>query len=107
MTFKSWTSRLAAPLLALVLAIAPSGSPVYAVEGVRKVSVVSFGLFGDQGVFKRGDWCSASCSGPFRERPDQRAIQFKKKAEVQRSKPWPCHCKRQPMRWTSRTIFCF
>ena len=53
MTFKSWTSRLAAPLLALVLAIAPSGSPVYAVEGVRKVSVVSFGLFGDQGVFKR------------------------------------------------------
>jgi hypothetical protein len=48
-----WIGRLAAPLLALVLAIAPSGSPVYAVEGVRKVSVVSFGLFGDQGVFKR------------------------------------------------------
>src|SRR4030095_2441738 len=53
MTFKSWTSRLAAPPLALVLGIAPSGAPVYAVEGVRKVSVVSFGLFGDQGVFKR------------------------------------------------------
>jgi Peptidase C13 family len=53
MTSKSWIGRLAVPLVALVLAIAPSGSPVHAVEGVRKVSVVSFGLFGDQGVFRR------------------------------------------------------
>jgi hypothetical protein len=53
MTSKSWISRLAAPLIALVLAVAPSGSPLHAVEGVRKVSVVSFGLFGDQGVFRR------------------------------------------------------
>ena len=53
MTFKSWISRLAAPLIALVLAVAPLGSPVHAVEGARKVSVVSFGLFGDQGVFRR------------------------------------------------------
>ena len=52
MTFKSWISRLAAPLIALVLAVAPLGSPVHAVEGARKVSVVSFGLFGDQGVFR-------------------------------------------------------
>ncbi len=48
----SWTSRLGASLLAFVLTVAPSVSPVHAVEGARKVSVVSFGLFGDQGVFR-------------------------------------------------------
>ena len=48
----SWTSRLGAPLLAFVLTVAPSASPVHAVEDARKVSVVSFGLFGDQGVFR-------------------------------------------------------
>ncbi|MGA7010893.1 MAG: C13 family peptidase, partial [Pseudolabrys sp.] len=53
MTSKSWVSRLGVPLIALVLTVAPSGSPVHAVEGARKVSVVSFGLFGDQGVFRR------------------------------------------------------
>ena len=53
MTFKSWTSRLAAPLIAWILTVAPLGSPVHAVESARKVSVVSFGLFGDQGVFRR------------------------------------------------------
>jgi hypothetical protein len=53
MTSRSWVSRLAAPLIALVLTVAPSGWPVHAVEGARKVSVVSFGLFGDQGVFRR------------------------------------------------------
>ena len=46
------TSRLGAPLLAFVLTVAPSVSPVHAVEDARKVSVVSFGLFGDQGVFR-------------------------------------------------------
>src|SRR5262245_47255018 len=53
MTSKPWISWLAAPLIALVLIVAPSGSTVHAVEGARKVSVVSFGLFGDQGVFRR------------------------------------------------------
>ena len=52
MTSKSWVSRLGAPLIALVLIVAPSGSTVHAVEGARKVSVVSFGLFGDQGVLE-------------------------------------------------------
>jgi len=52
MMSKSWISRLGAPLIALVMTVAPSGSPVHAVEGARKVSVVSFGLFGDQGVFR-------------------------------------------------------
>src|SRR5262245_25230037 len=52
MKSRSWISRLAAPLIALVLTVALSGS-VHAVEGARKVGVVSFGLFGDQGVFGR------------------------------------------------------
>src|SRR5262245_25051263 len=53
MRSKSWISRLAALLIALGLTVAPSGWPVHAVEGARKVSVVSFGLFGDPGVFRR------------------------------------------------------
>src|SRR5258707_10588135 len=52
MTSKSWIRWLGAPLIALVLTVAPSVSPVPAVEDARKVSVVSFGLFGDQGVFR-------------------------------------------------------
>ena len=52
MTFKSRISRFGALFIALVLTVAPSGSPAHAVEDARKVSVVSFGLFGDQGVFK-------------------------------------------------------
>jgi hypothetical protein len=53
MTSKSWISLLGAPLIALALTVASSGSPVHAVEGARKVSVLSFGLFGDQGVFRK------------------------------------------------------
>jgi hypothetical protein len=51
MTSKSWIGRLGAPLIAFVLTVAPSVSQVHAVDEARKVSVVSFGLFGDQGVF--------------------------------------------------------
>jgi hypothetical protein len=47
-----WTNRVGAPIIAFVLTVAPSVSPVHAVEDARKVSVVSFGLFGDQGVFR-------------------------------------------------------
>jgi hypothetical protein len=52
MTYRSRISRLTAPLIALVLTIASSASLVHAAEDARKVSVVSFGLFGDQGVFE-------------------------------------------------------
>jgi hypothetical protein len=48
MTSKSWIVLLAA----FVLTVVPSVSPAHAGEDARKVSVVSFGLFGDQGVFK-------------------------------------------------------
>jgi hypothetical protein len=47
-----WSSWLGAPLIAFVLTVAPSVSPAHAAEDARKVSVVSFGLFGDQGVFR-------------------------------------------------------
>src|SRR5262245_29731782 len=47
-----WINRLGAPLIALVLTVAISVSPARAVEDARKVSVVSFGLFGDQDVFR-------------------------------------------------------
>ena len=80
MTSKSWISRLGAPLIALVLTVAPSVSPVHAVEDARKVSVVSSGLFGDQGVFRsEATGAAQGHSGPFRERPDQRAIQFEER----------------------------
>jgi hypothetical protein len=49
MTSKSWISRLGAPFIALVLIVAPVVWPAYA---DAKVSVVSFGLFGDQSVFR-------------------------------------------------------
>ena len=52
MTSRSWNGWLGAPLIAFVLTVAPSVSPVHAVEDAHKVSVVSFGLFGDQGVFR-------------------------------------------------------
>jgi hypothetical protein len=48
----SWLTRFGAPLIAFVLTVAPSVSPAHAVEESRKVSVVSFGLFGDQSVFR-------------------------------------------------------
>jgi hypothetical protein len=38
--------------MALALIVAPPVSTVYAVGDAHKVSVVSFGLFGDQGVFR-------------------------------------------------------
>ena len=53
MTSNSWSTRLAAPIIALVLIVVASGSPGHAVEGARRVTVLSFGLFGDQGVFRR------------------------------------------------------
>src|SRR3974390_660351 len=48
----SWIRRLGAPLVALILMIGASVSPVQAADDARKVGVVAFGLFGDQGVFR-------------------------------------------------------
>jgi hypothetical protein len=52
MRTKSLVSRLAAPFMAFFLAFAPMSVAVGAAEDVRKVTVVSFGLFGGQGVFR-------------------------------------------------------
>jgi Peptidase C13 family len=49
MTSKSWISRLVAPLIALVLIVTLAVLPA---QADAKVSVVSFGLFGDQSVFR-------------------------------------------------------
>src|SRR2546421_12560347 len=45
--------RLCAPRAALFLAFAPFFASVHAAEHHRRVTVVSFGLFGPQGVFRR------------------------------------------------------
>jgi hypothetical protein len=52
MISKSLVRRLAAPLVAFFLAFAPMFGVVCAAEAPHKVTVVSFGLFGDQGVFR-------------------------------------------------------
>jgi hypothetical protein len=52
MTPGSWSRRLGALLVALSLTLGLLVSPLRAVEDARKVGVVSFGLFGDQGVFR-------------------------------------------------------
>jgi hypothetical protein len=52
MMSKSLVSRLGAPLAVIFLTFAPMFAAVFAAEGPHKVTVVSFGLFGDQGVFR-------------------------------------------------------
>jgi hypothetical protein len=53
MTFGSFISRLSGALIAGSLAFTPIFAAVHAAEDQRKVTVVSFGLFGGQGVFRR------------------------------------------------------
>ncbi len=52
MALKSCISRLCTTLIVLVFIAAAAASPAHAVDDARKVSVVSFGLFGDQDVFR-------------------------------------------------------
>jgi hypothetical protein len=53
MTLGSFISRLSAALIAGSLAFMPIFAAVHAAEDHRKVTVVSFGLFGGQSVFRR------------------------------------------------------
>ena len=53
MTSKPWIRWLGAPLILFVLIVAGSVSSLHAFADAPKVSVVSFGLFGDQAVFRR------------------------------------------------------
>ena len=52
MTFRSLVRWLRAPLMAFFLQFMPTFATVHAAEDLRKVTVVSFGLFGGQGVFR-------------------------------------------------------
>lgn len=52
MTSRSSIRRLGAPLVAFLLTIWPLVAPVDAIEDAGKVGVVSFGLYGDQSVFR-------------------------------------------------------
>ena len=52
MTFKCFVNSLSAPLVAFFLAFTSMFPAAHAAEDLRKVTVVSFGLFGDQGVFR-------------------------------------------------------
>src|SRR5260370_2432840 len=45
-------SRLRVPIIVLTLTFAPMFAAAHAADNARKVTVVSFGLFGDQGVFR-------------------------------------------------------
>jgi hypothetical protein len=48
----SSVSRLSASVIAFFLTFAPMFATLHAAENPRKLTVVSFGLFGDQGVFR-------------------------------------------------------
>ncbi len=50
---KSLVRRLSAPLIFFLLTLASTVATVHAAENPRKMTVVSFGLFGDEGVFRR------------------------------------------------------
>src|SRR5437660_4515166 len=100
MTSKTWISRLGAPLIAFVLTVAPSFSTVHAVEDARKVSVVSFGLFGDQGVFRNEATGAARIVAGRFGGARSTCNTIRRKAEVQRLKAGPCPCKRRPTGWT-------
>ena len=52
MTSKCWINCLGAALIAFALTVSASIPTVHAIGDARKVSVVSFGLFGEQGVFR-------------------------------------------------------
>ena len=53
MTIKSLVRRLSAPVIVFLLTLASTVATVHAAENPRKMTVVSFGLFGDEGVFRR------------------------------------------------------
>jgi hypothetical protein len=107
MTSKPWIRWLGAPLIALVLTIAPSVSPAHAVEDARKVSVVSFGLFGDQGVFRSEATGAAQVvAGRFGSGPIDVQYNSKKGGgatieALAKSLQVPANG------WTLRTTFCF
>jgi len=52
-TIEPLVRRLSAPVIVFLLTLASTVATVHAAENPRKMTVVSFGLFGDEGVFRR------------------------------------------------------
>ena len=52
MTIESIVRRLSVPIIVFFLTLASTVATVHAAENARKITVVSFGLFGSQGVFR-------------------------------------------------------
>ena len=52
MTIEPLVRRLSAPVIVSLLTLASTVATVHAAENLRKMTVVSFGLFGDEGVFR-------------------------------------------------------
>jgi peptidase C13-like protein len=52
-TIESLVGRLSVPFIVFFLTLASTIAAVHAAESPRKITVVSFGLFGDQSVFRR------------------------------------------------------
>src|SRR5215813_1085711 len=52
-TIESLVRRLSVPAIVFFLTLASTVAAVHAAENSRKMTVVSFGLFGDEGVFRR------------------------------------------------------
>ena len=52
MTFRRFVNSLSVPLVVSILALTSMLPAAHAAGDLRKVTVVSFGLFGDQGVFR-------------------------------------------------------
>ena len=96
MTFGSLVRWLSAPLVAFFLTLSPMFVAEHAAaEELRKVTVVSFGLFGHQGVFRR-EATSAAQIVANRFGGDPVVVKFNsKQAATRPSKRLQRHCKRR------------
>ena len=97
MTSRSWISWLGALLIAFSLTIGALVPTVRAVGDARKVSVVSFGLFGDQRVFRSEATGAAQVVASRFGAVRSTCNTIQRMAAVRRSKLSPCHCKGLPM----------
>ena len=112
---KSLVNRLGAPLVVFFLTFAPAA--VHAAEDLRKVTVVSFGLFGGQDVF-RSEATGAAQIVASRFGDDPVVVRFNTKtgggATVEpqrvregRMRALQQHCKQRQKNCIARATFCF
>ena len=77
MTIEFLVRRLSAPVIVFLLTLASTVATVHAAENPRKMTVVSFGLFGDEGVFRReATGAAANRRQSVRGGPSDRKIQY-------------------------------